>query len=178
MLSTHPVAELDARFSSPGAAPLPWEAAIEVLDTAEVFWLTTVRPDNRPHVTPLIAVWIHDALYFSTGDEEQKARNLAMNPQVSLTTGCNVLNEEGLDLVIEGVASRVIDRGRLGAVADRYLEKYGESWRFTIGDDALIHATESTETGEPIKALVFRVAPVTVFGFGKGAIFSQTRWRF
>lgn len=178
MVSTHPAAELDARFSSPGAAPLSWEAAIGALDTAEVFWLTTVRPDSRPHVTPLIAVWIHDALYFSTGSEEQKARNLAMNPQVSLTTGRNMLNEEGLDLVIEGVASRVIDRGRLGAVAGRYVEKYGEEWRFTVGDDALHHAGASTETGEPVKALVFRVAPVTVFGFGKGASFTQTRWRF
>jgi hypothetical protein len=28
------------------------------------------------------------------------------------------------------------------------------------------------------RALVFEVAPVTAFGFGKGNEFSQTRWRF
>ena len=28
------------------------------------------------------------------------------------------------------------------------------------------------------RVLVFAVAPVTAFGFGKGATFSQTRWRF
>lgn len=178
MVSTHPSAALDARFSSPGATAISWEAAVDLLNTAEVFWLTTVRPDGRPHVTPLIAVWIDNALYFSTGAEEQKARNLAVNPQVSLTTGCNTLNEEGLDLVVEGVASRVIDRGRLAAVAGRYLEKYGEAWRFTVGDDALIHSDVSTDSGEPPRALVFRVAPTTVIGFGKGTIFSQTRWRF
>jgi hypothetical protein len=27
-------------------------------------------------------------------------------------------------------------------------------------------------------ALVFAVAPATAFGFGKGALFSQTRWQF
>ena len=178
MLTTHPAAELDARFSSPGATAVSWETATDVLDTAEVFWLTTLRPDGRPHTTPLIAAWINDALYFCTGADERKARNLAENPQVSLTTGCNVLNADGLDLVVEGVASRVIDRGRLGAVSDRYLAKYGEAWRFTVGDDALLHAGASSDAGEQGKALVFRVAPTTVFGFGKGTTFSQTRWRF
>jgi hypothetical protein len=28
------------------------------------------------------------------------------------------------------------------------------------------------------KVLVFRVDPATVFGFGKGTPYSQTRWRF
>jgi hypothetical protein len=28
------------------------------------------------------------------------------------------------------------------------------------------------------RALVFAVAPITAFGFGKGERFSQTRWRF
>jgi general stress protein 26 len=178
MAITRPIDELDERFSSPDAEAIPWETAIDLLDTAEVFWLTTVRPDGRPHVTPLIAVWLHDALYFSTGEAERKAHNLAANPHVVLTTGCNALNTDGLDLVIEGAASRVIDRGRLGAVADRYLAKYGEAWRFTVGDDALHHVGASPETGEPVKALVFRVDPVTAFGFGKGSTFSQTRWRF
>jgi general stress protein 26 len=178
MVTTHPTTELDGRYSSPGATAVSWDAATDILETAEIFWLTTVRPDGRPHVTPLIAVWIHDALYFGTGADERKARNLAVNPQVAVATGCNALNEEGLDIVIEGAASRVIDRGRLEAVADRYLAKYGEAWRFTVGDDALVHASAASETSEPGKALIFRVAPATVFGFGKGTTFSQTRWRF
>jgi hypothetical protein len=33
---------------------------------AEVHWLSTVRPDGRPHVAPLIAVWVDDALVFCT----------------------------------------------------------------------------------------------------------------
>jgi hypothetical protein len=43
------------------------------LRAAEVFWITTVRPDGRLHVTPLIAARYDGALHFSTGPAEQKA---------------------------------------------------------------------------------------------------------
>ena len=46
---------------------------------AELYWITTVRADGRPHVTPLIGVWFDGAMHFTTGLEEQKARNLAAN---------------------------------------------------------------------------------------------------
>ena len=36
----------------------------------------------------------------------------------------------------------------------------------------------SVTQSEAVKVLVFRVAPSTAFGFGKGQVFSQTRWRF
>ena len=38
-----------------------------------------------------------DALYFTTGRTERKAKNLAQNPHCVVTTGCNVL--DGLDVV-------------------------------------------------------------------------------
>jgi nitroimidazol reductase NimA-like FMN-containing flavoprotein (pyridoxamine 5'-phosphate oxidase superfamily) len=65
-----PVAGLDARFSSDGATATPWSQARDGLEAAEVYWLSTVRPDGRPHVTPLIAVWLDGALYFCTGPTE------------------------------------------------------------------------------------------------------------
>ena len=62
-------------------------------------------PDGRPHVTPLIAIWLDDSLYFCTGATERKAKNLARNPHYVITTGCNRL--EGLDIVVEGDAVRI-----------------------------------------------------------------------
>ena len=53
-------------FSEPDATPTPWTAGREHVLGAETFWLSTVRPDGRPHVTPLIAVWHDDAIWFST----------------------------------------------------------------------------------------------------------------
>jgi hypothetical protein len=57
-----PVAELEPQFSDDDATPTPWAEARERLESAEVYWLTTMRPDGRPHVTPLVAVWLDDAL--------------------------------------------------------------------------------------------------------------------
>ena len=78
-----PVPELDERFSDPGAEATPWATTREVLEAAQLSWVTTVRADGRPHVTPLVPVWLDDALHFCTGPDEQKAVNLAHNPQRS-----------------------------------------------------------------------------------------------
>src|SRR5512133_2752112 len=78
-VSATPEIQLHEQFSSPDAAAMPWDEAATVLGEAEIYWVTTVRPDGRPHVTPLVAVWLDDALYFCTGDDERKARNLREN---------------------------------------------------------------------------------------------------
>jgi nitroimidazol reductase NimA-like FMN-containing flavoprotein (pyridoxamine 5'-phosphate oxidase superfamily) len=161
---------IDAQFSSPGATPTPWAEARRHLEQAQVYWLATVRPDGRPHVTTLLAVWLDGALYFCTGASERKAKNIAHNMHCSLTTGNNSM-KEGLDLVVEGEAVQVSDEARLQHVADAYEAKYGSDWRFDVRDGAF-------RGSEGNVALVFEVAPTTVFGFGKGAVFSQTRWRF
>ena len=169
MAATKPIVELGAMFSSPEAAPRPWTEALARLENAEIFWLSTVRPDGRPHVTPLIAVWLAEALWFCTGAYERKAKNLAHNPRCVLTTGCNILGE-GLDVIVEGDAVNVRDDAQLRRVADAYRAKYGSDWAFTVRDGAF-HLQGNT-------ALVFKVAPSTAFSFGKGGPFSQTRYRF
>lgn len=137
--------QLGERFNSPDATPRLWAEARALLGQAELFWLSTVRPDGRPHVTPLIAVWVDDALYFCTGPHERKAKNLAENPSCVLATGCNALNE-GLDIVVEGTAVNVRDEAKLQRVANAYVAKYG----FTVLDGAFHH--------EGGAALVFEVA--------------------
>jgi pyridoxamine 5'-phosphate oxidase-like protein len=159
---------LEVRYSNPGVSPTAWVDAENRLATAEIYWLCTVRPEGRPHVTPLIAVWQDGALTFCTGADERKARNLAVNPACTLTTGTNVLND-GLDMVVEGAAVRVTDSDRLHRLADAYGQKYGSDWHFDVGDGMFL--------GDGGAALVFAVTPETVFAFGKGE-FSQTRWRF
>lgn len=163
-----PTTELDPRYSSEGAAATGWVQARAALAEAQLYWLSTVRTDGRPHVTPLMAVWLDGSLYFCTGATEQKARNLSGNPHCVLTTGCNTI-DEGLDLVVEGEAVRVSDDAKLRRLADAYELKYGSDWHFEVRDGAF--------QGQGGEALVYEVAPVTAYGFGKGE-FSQTRWRF
>src|SRR5437868_4034583 len=100
---SEPVSELDRRFSDPDATAVEWSETQRVLESAELFWISTVRSDGRPHVSPLVAVWFEDAIYFSTGATEQKAINLRTDPHVILTTGCNDW-DRGLDVVVEGDA--------------------------------------------------------------------------
>lgn len=160
---------VDQRFSEPGAEPTRWEEVREVLDAAGTYWLTTVRADGRPHVTPLIAVRDGDALYFCTGEGEQKSRNLAANARVALTTGANAL-KEGMDVVAEGPAVRVRDTARLEELAAAWVRKYGESWRFEVREGGFWHEGGGL-------AAVYEVAPTTVFAFRKGGGYAQTRWR-
>jgi nitroimidazol reductase NimA-like FMN-containing flavoprotein (pyridoxamine 5'-phosphate oxidase superfamily) len=167
-----PLTDLDSRFSSPGAKALSWSDALQQLQEAEVLWLSTVTPEGRPHVVPLIAVWLDGALYFSTGEDERKAKNLRTNRQVTIVTGSNALTE-GLDIVLEGEAEVVSGAAKVRRIARAYVAKYGEGWRLP-GIDGV---------------LTFEVTPSKAFGFGRrdgrvgppsgeGELFTQTRWRF
>jgi len=163
-----PVTELDTRFSDKDAVATDWDETRRALEDAELFWISTVRPDGRPHVTPLPAVWHDDALYFCTGEDEQKGKNLARSPRCALTTGNNAW-KSGLDVVVEGEATRVTDDSLLRRLASLWESKYHGDWRFEVVNGAFRH-----EAGE---ALVFEVVPVKVLAFAKGD-FAQTRFRF
>ena len=167
---TGPVTELDARFSDPDAQPVDWDQTRRLLETAELFWISTVRADGRPQVSPLVAVWLDDALYFCTGAEEQKAVNLRTDPHVVLMTGCNDW-DRGFDVVVEGEAVQIGDDGLLARLAAAWRQKWDGRWHFE-GREGVFHHEGGTGV-----ALVFRVAPAKVLTFGKGT-FTHTRHRF
>ncbi|HEY1635972.1 MAG TPA: pyridoxamine 5'-phosphate oxidase family protein [Acidimicrobiales bacterium] len=160
---------IDERFSEPGADPTSWEETRRALETAELFWITTVRSDGRPHVSPLVAVWLDGAIHFSTGPTEQKALNLRHNSHVILMTGCNRWNE-GLDVVVEGDAVPVTDDELLRRLAHAWTTKWDGRWRYEARSGAFHH-----QGGGP--ALVFSVTPTKILAFGKGS-FTHTRHRF
>src|SRR4051794_34061360 len=105
MTASEPTVELDARFSSADASATPWADVVRAMEEAEIFLLSTVRADGRPHVTPLPAMWLDGAVHFCTGVEEQKAKNIARNAHCVLTTGTDRFRS-GLDVVVEGEAVR------------------------------------------------------------------------
>jgi general stress protein 26 len=168
MPAVDPVTELDARFSDPEAVPTPWEDVRRTIEEAELFWISTVKANGRPHVTPLPAVWQSDALYFCTGAAEQKGANIAKNASCVLTTGNNAW-KTGLDIVIEGDAKRVSDEAHLQRLADAWESKYAGDWHFDVANGAF--------QGEGGEALVYEVAPRKILAFAKGE-FAQTRYRF
>lgn len=163
-----PTPDLHTGFSEPGARPTPWEDVLGVLVSAELFWISTVRTDGRPHVTPLPAVWHDGSLYFCTGPGEQKAVNLRTDDHCALTTGDNRW-KAGLDVVVEGRAERVTDDALLRVLAAMWRTKYDGDWNYDVRDGAFHH--------EPGVAYVFAVRPTKVLSFAKGE-FAQTRFRF
>lgn len=162
-----PTPEFHAGFSEPTAGAVPWVDVERILGSAEIFWLSTVRPDGRPHVTPLPAVWDGGALHICTGDEEQKAANLRRNPHCALSTGTDKLHD-GTDVVVEGRAERITDHARLVELAA--LWKARHDWNYRVLDDTF-------DDGAGHIGLVFAVRPVKVLAFGKKP-HSQTRYRF
>jgi general stress protein 26 len=166
-----PATTLNQAYSDPAATAVEWDETRRVLETAELFWISTVRADGRPHVTPVVAAWVEGAVWFCTGADEQKFANLRGNPHVVLTTGCNGW-DGGLDVVVEGDAVRVTDDVVLSRVAEAFTAKWDGRWQYTARDGCFHDADGRGE------ALVFSVTPVKVFAHAKGDPFGATTHRF
>lgn len=54
MPNLSPVTFLDARYSEENAQEIPWPDAVAQLERAGLFWVSSVRADGRPHVTPVV----------------------------------------------------------------------------------------------------------------------------
>ena len=166
-----PSTALDRRYSDPDATAASWEQTRGVLETAELFWISTVRVDGRPHVTPVVAAWWDEAIWFTTGAEEQKFANLRANPRVVLTTGCNRW-DQGLDVVVEGEAVRITDDAVLASAAKAFLSRWDGRWQFTARDGCFRDVDGNGE------AMVFSVTPAKVFAHAKGDPFGATTHKF
>jgi len=164
-----PATKLDTRFSDPEAVATEWDETRRVLETAELFWISTVRSDGRPHVTPLVAVWLDGAIHFATSATEQKAVNLSRDPHVILTTGCNQW-DRGLDVMVEGDAVQLTDDDMLERLATAWATKWDGRWDYEVRNGTFHHKGGGA-------ALVFSVTPTKILAFAKGT-FSQTRHRF
>lgn len=98
---------------------LPWIWAEERLRNSRNYWMSSTRPDGRPHAMPVWAVWVDGALYFSTARTSVKARNLSANP------ACVVTTERADEAVIlEGKATVEEGAELLRPAWDAYKAKY------------------------------------------------------
>jgi nitroimidazol reductase NimA-like FMN-containing flavoprotein (pyridoxamine 5'-phosphate oxidase superfamily) len=111
---------------------LPWSFAEERLAAARNYWISTTRPDGRPHAMPVWGVWLDGKLYFEGSPETRRGRNLAANPAVAvhLESGDQVV-------ILEGEAHEIVapERGLAGRLAAAISAKYAASG-YTPGPDA------------------------------------------
>lgn len=150
--------------------PVPWEQGQRHLEEAGTYWLATVRPDSRPHIRPVLAVWVEDTLYTTSSPGAFKSKNLALDSRCVITT-----HTDDLDLVVEGTATKVTDDATAQRVADAYRSKY--DWPVTVHDAAFDAPYGAPTAGDPPYE-VYAVTPETVFGFQTSEKLNSTRWRF
>jgi general stress protein 26 len=109
---------------------------------------------------PVSGMWDDNELWFTSGVQSRKARNLAIDPR------CVVTTEDAVNpVIIEGTARIVTDQVSLRRVIDLMNEKYSTDIEPSFLDPA-INAT-------------FSVRPERVFGMVHGDFTgSPTRWTF
>ena len=106
---------------------LPWAELSAAFEKSRNYWIGSTHPDGRPHAAPVWGVWLDELLYFSTGPNSVKGRNLAARPDVIVHL------ESGDDVyMIEGTVERTTDRAILGRFVEAYDAKYG--WRVNPDD--------------------------------------------
>jgi nitroimidazol reductase NimA-like FMN-containing flavoprotein (pyridoxamine 5'-phosphate oxidase superfamily) len=157
-----------------GLDNLPWSRAHDPLATMEpskdvVFFLSTTRPDGRPHSARVGAIWHDGDMYFTSNQASQKARNLAQNPHATLTT-----HLPDLDLVLEGKVSLVSDPATLEAVAAIYRSG---GWPAEVEGDALT-APYSAPSAGPAPWHVYRLVFDSAYGTATAEPYGATRWDF
>jgi nitroimidazol reductase NimA-like FMN-containing flavoprotein (pyridoxamine 5'-phosphate oxidase superfamily) len=63
---------------------LPWSHVTNQMTEAMHYWICTVSPTGRPHVTPVDGLWLDNKLYFGGSPQTRRNRNLAANSAVSV----------------------------------------------------------------------------------------------
>lgn len=141
-----------------GSGLLEWQWAADRLEASHDYWLATVRPDGRPHNTPVWGVFFDERLWFSSGTESRKAANLRLNPAVAVSTDVAFT-----PVIVEGQAEEVTNR----ALIDRFAEVMDSKYETDYGVE--FYSSNAT----------FMVTPLKVIGIdGADFVGSPTRWAF
>lgn len=160
-----------------GSIAIPWSRPRDILaggkpqpgQSSVAFFLGTSRPDGRPHAAGIGAVWLDGDVFFTSGSEARKARNLAANPACTVSTSL-----DGIDLILEGTATQVTDLPTLEALASRYREG---GWPVEVAGDAFTAPYSAPSAGPPPWQL-YRFTIHTAFGVATAEPHGATRWRF
>lgn len=137
---------------------IPWKTVDLRLRS---IWISTTRPDGRPHAVPVWFCWHDRGIYFISGWELQKAINLARQPWAVVHAG------DGDDVIIlEDPAEVVTDEAEQHRVDRLYGEKY-------VAPRTGARATIFEEGSN-----LYRVRVQHVMAWEYGVVATRTDWRF
>jgi nitroimidazol reductase NimA-like FMN-containing flavoprotein (pyridoxamine 5'-phosphate oxidase superfamily) len=138
---------------------IPWEWVDRQLQALRSLWVSTTRPDGRPHAVPVWFTWNECTLYFATHKSAQKAHNLEHQSWVVIHAG----NGDDV-LILEGITEVVSDLAELQQVDAARAAKYVDPK--TGARDTIL--TDGT--------IVYRVALKHVMAWVYGDIATRTDW--
>ncbi|HET7030674.1 MAG TPA: pyridoxamine 5'-phosphate oxidase family protein [Candidatus Limnocylindrales bacterium] len=152
--------------------PIPWSRALEALEAHEpqkqTPFLATIRPDGRPHVAGVGALWDEGRVYVVSGPGTRKSQNLAADPRCSVGFSLT-----GIDLVIDGTAERVTDDATLERLAKRYGD---QGWPARVENGAFTYDYSAPSAGPP-PWFLYEITPSTVYGVLSDEPGGAMRWR-
>jgi hypothetical protein len=160
-----------------------WDMVQERLANPEsprTSWMATTQPDGRPHLAPLNAFWIDDALHIVAGEETHKARDLTANGRCVI--GMSSTRLPSIDIVVEGDAEPLTDEGAVRRVAEVLIKN---GWPLEVKGDK-VYGPNAPTAGPP-PYTIFRITPSKVislpgmFGmeqFDPSELPKPTRWDF
>ncbi len=100
---------------------LTWRDVEERLIGSLQYWMSTTRPNGRPHVVPRWGAWLDQRLWYDGSPETVHAKNLRSNPL------CTLHLESGAQAVILEGTSRAADPPGPG-INERLAAEFGRKY--------------------------------------------------
>lgn len=143
---------------------IPWRTIDIWLQSYRSVWLSTTRPDGRPHCVPVWYMWLPDEklVYVVTHYTSVKAKNLQSQRYVVLCAG----NADDT-IILEGIAHLVTDAAEKKRVNDLWMEKYVDP-----------HTGTKATVGQSDEDRIYRVEIAHIMTWMYGVMSSRTDWYF
>jgi len=97
-----------------------------LLDREAIVWLSTVRPDGRPHLIPIWLLWDGDAVLFASKPQACKVANLRARADCMLAVGDPMAD---FDVALIEARAELASMTTIELLAAGLLAKYGERMR-------------------------------------------------
>ena len=127
-------------------------------DAERWYWGATAERDGRPHIRPVLAVWMNDKVYSTTSPDARKGRNLQARPECSMAA-----RAPAIDIVVEGTMSWV-QTASAGASLRELMDRMGHS----SPRAALISQHSTDERQRALAEAVARQAQATLDAGARG----------
>lgn len=107
---------------------LTWEFVDETISGDKFYWVTTVRPDGKPHARPTWGVWVEGTFYCGGGEKTRWVRNISTNHDI-------VVHREDAEevVIIEGEAERIDEETASSELVERIDTAYEDKYELRHG---------------------------------------------